>query len=47
MDFAFGLGASAEDFQEVAGGGAEDAFSHVTAAGVSGAEDENFGFFHR
>ena len=46
VHLALGFGAGAEDFKEVAGGGTEDAFRHVTAAGVSGTEDEHFGFFH-
>ena len=46
VDFALGLRSGAENFKEVACSGAEDAFSHVAAAGVSGAEDEYFGFGH-
>ena len=41
---ARGLGARAVDGDEVRGGGVEDAFGHVAAAGVAGAEDEDGGF---
>ena len=47
MNGALGFGAGTEDFKKVAAGGAQNAFRHMAAAGVSGAEDEYFWFFHR
>ena len=46
VNFALGLGPGAEDFKEVACDGAEDAFGHMAATGVTGAEDEYFGLGH-
>ena len=44
MDEAGGVRARAVHVDEVAGGSTEDAFSHVTAAGIPGAEDEDVWF---
>jgi hypothetical protein len=40
VDVAGGVGAGGGDFEEVAGGLAEEGFGHLGAAGVSGAEDQ-------
>ncbi len=47
MHVSSGLRASAEDFEKVASGIAQDAFRHVTATGVTGAQNEYFGCGHR
>jgi hypothetical protein len=44
VDKAGGFRPRAVHVDEVAGGGMEDAFSHVAAAGITGAEDEDVGF---
>jgi hypothetical protein len=44
VDEAGGFRPRAVHVDEVAGGGTEDAFSHVAAAGIPGAEDEDVGF---
>ena len=44
---ACGLRACALDVEDVASGGMQDAFGHVAAAGVTGAEDQNGGFHKR
>jgi hypothetical protein len=44
VDVTGGFGAGALDVEEVSGGGAEDAFGEVAAAGISGAEDQDGGF---
>ena len=44
VDKAGGVRTRAVHVDEVAGGGTEDAFSHVAAAGISSAEDEDVGF---
>lgn len=44
VDEAGGVRPRAVHVNEAIGSGTEDAFSHVTAAGISGAEDEDVGF---
>lgn len=49
VDVAGRFGAGALDVENMAGAGAEESFSDVTATRVAGAEDQDggFGFFHR
>ena len=47
VDIASGLGACARNFNKITGSGAEDALGKVTAAGITGAKNENERFvFH-
>jgi hypothetical protein len=46
VDIARWIGSRAMDFNDISSGGAEDAFGHVTAAGVARAKDEDGWFVH-